>query len=153
MPARTCTTSRGHHNGFTLIELVLVVIIVGVISAIAVPRFAQATARQQLDAAANRLISDFQKAQHHAQATSNDVELSFDASGNSYTFTPASGTSFQVQLDESPYQVKVTKATFEDTTAVTFNGFGIPSAQGAVVLESATGSVIVNLGENGRATR
>lgn len=140
-------------DGFTLVELVLVIIIIGVISAIAMPRFAQATARQQLAAAADRLVSDFEKAQHHARSTSNLVTLSFDTSDNSYTITPAIGSATLVQLDASPYQVAISKAAFDGNPSLTLNGFGIPSSAGTVVLESGAGSMVVSLASNGRATR
>ena len=150
---RTTQATRSAPRGFTLVELVLVIIIMGVVAAIAMPRFAQATARQQLSAAADRLVSDFEKAQHTARASSNQVAISFDVAGNSYTVTPASGSAYVVQLDESPYQVTIAKASFDGATTMSFNGYGIPSSAGAVVLESSTGSVVVNLASTGRATR
>lgn len=149
----TAQTTRTHPQGFTLVELVLVMIIIGVIAAIAMPRFAQATARQQLDAAANRLVSDLEKAQHHARSTSNQVTLSFDTRDNSYSFTPAFGTAYTVQLDEPPYQVTMPVAEFNGATTVSFNGFGIPSESGAVKLATGSGTAVITLGADGRATR
>ena len=145
--------TRSTRAGFTLVELVLVLIIVGIVAAIAMPRYAQATARQQLDAAADRLVRDFEKAQHDARATINQVAMTFDTADNSYTVTQANGDAVVVQLDESPYQVSVAKASFDNATTMWFNGYGVPSTAGAVVLESSTGSVVVNLASNGRATR
>ncbi|MFI4896612.1 MAG: Tfp pilus assembly protein FimT/FimU, partial [Phycisphaerales bacterium JB059] len=51
---RDTTRSRA----FTLIELVLVVAILGVVAAIAIPRFSSATTRSRLDLAASRLEGD-----------------------------------------------------------------------------------------------
>ena len=153
MSNRMTQAIRLTRAGFTLVELVLVLIIVGIVAAIAMPRFAQATARQQLDAAADRLVRDFEKAQHDARATINQVAMTFDTADNSYTVTQANGDTVVVQLDESPYQVAIKKATFNDVSAMSFNGYGVPSSAGAVTLESSTGSVVVSLASNGRATR
>ena len=82
--------------GFSLVELVLVMVIIGVVAAIALPRFAQANARQQLEAAANRVASDLEKARHEARASSNLVAISFNTSDNSYSYASAVGTVFEM---------------------------------------------------------
>lgn len=146
-------TARSLRCGFTLVELVLVLIIVGVIGAIAMPRFAQASARQQLDAAANRVASDLEKARATARQTSNYAVITFEPNQDRYTFSSGSVQGSTVELDESPYQVKVKKAEFGDGTSVTFNGFGVPSDSGSVTLESSAGLAVVSLDAGGRVSR
>lgn len=147
-------TARGRCLcGFTLVELVLVIIIIGIVSAIALPRFAQANARQQLDAAARRVANDLEKAQHLARASSNWVTLSFDTAENSYTFASVSNDVLEVQLAESPYQVKLTKAAFNDAPLVVFNGFGVPNAGGTITLKSSAGFAVITLDTSGSVSR
>ena len=72
--------------GFTLVELVLVMVIIGVVGAIAMPRFTQANARHQLEAAANRVASDLERAREEARATSNWVQIAYSKSQESYNY-------------------------------------------------------------------
>ncbi|MEM9346543.1 MAG: GspH/FimT family protein [Planctomycetota bacterium] len=145
--------SRHSGKGFTLIELVLVMIIVAVIAAIAAPRFAQANARQQIDAAARRIANDLEKAQRQARASSNTAAIKFTTNQDNYTFTPAVGTGFVVELGEPPYQVEITKVSFGGPNTVTFNGFGIPTASGTITIGSAAGQSTITLDETGAVLR
>ncbi|MGB0768765.1 MAG: prepilin-type N-terminal cleavage/methylation domain-containing protein, partial [Phycisphaeraceae bacterium] len=89
--------------GFSLVELVMVVVIVGVVGAMALPRFAEATARQQLDAAAERVTDDLNKARHRARASSSTLTLTFDIDAERYVFNNAGGSATIIELDEAPY--------------------------------------------------
>lgn len=141
-------------RGFTLVELVLVMLIIGVIAAIAAPRFAQASARQQLAAAAKRVESDLEKARHQARASSNWVTVRFNTAANSYQYAPQVGdNTYTVQLNESPYDVALDAAEFGSGSDVSFNGFGFPTNAGKVALKSGAGTVIVTLDASGRVSR
>jgi len=139
--------------GFTLIELVLVTVIVAVLAAIAIPRFAQATARQQLDQAADRVVADLEQARLRARAASKGVTLTFKAEDNSYAFDDVGGVAEVVQLDEAPYRVTIDRASFDGKASIYFNGYGIPVSGGKVVLSSPSGSATVHLDANGEARR
>lgn len=129
-------------------------LIIGIIGAIALPRFAQANARQQLAAAANRVASDLEKARHQARASSNLVTMSFDTAGNSYSYaTAAEGNLFDLQLDASPYQIELANAVFDGGSTVSFNGFGIPNTGGTITLESSSGTVTITLNASGSVSR
>jgi prepilin-type N-terminal cleavage/methylation domain-containing protein len=54
-----------HRNGFTLLELLIVVLVLGVLAMIAIPRFAFAARTRALDAAAK---SDLRNAMHAQEA-------------------------------------------------------------------------------------
>ena len=53
-------------RGITLIELLLVIVMVGIMSAIALPRFRDMRQRLQLDAAAQQLVRDLNRARTEA---------------------------------------------------------------------------------------
>src|SRR5688500_12739493 len=59
----------GRARGFSLIELVLVVATIAVLSAIAVPKYADAMNRYRVDLAAKRVVADFALARSSARGS------------------------------------------------------------------------------------
>lgn len=141
------------HNGFTLVELVLVILIVGVIAAIAMPRFAQASARQQLEAAARRVEADLNQARIRARAASRSVTVTFDVNRNLYQFNNEGGEATIVELGMSPYNVSIANADFSGNAKAYFNGYGLPASGGTVTLSSGSGKINIVLNQNGEASR
>jgi prepilin-type N-terminal cleavage/methylation domain-containing protein len=75
-------TSRTDRRGFTLLELTMVVVIVGVISALVFQRLDSALPRQRLRAAANEVIGLAASARAQARLTGLNVELRYDIDKN-----------------------------------------------------------------------
>lgn len=130
------TTAAG---GFTLLELMTVLMISATLAAVALPRYAQAVARYRADGAARRIVADLNLARQHAAATSSAVAVTFSTADHGYTI-PAltdlntrSGT-YVVRLTDSPYQAKLVSADFTGSPTVTFDGFGQPDRTGYVVV-------------------
>jgi len=141
-------------RGFSLVELLLVLVIVSVVAAIAMPRFAQATSRQKLEAAANRVAADLNKAHARARAASETVTLTFSTTSDSYTFSAIGGSASTVTLASAPYGVDISAASFgSNNNVASFNGYGVPAYAGYVILALGTNTVRVDLLENGEATR
>ena len=83
------TFEARHQNGFTLIEILIVTIIIGVLAAIAIPKFA-ATKEKAYDAS---VISDIRRAKLAAESYWAD-NLTYPASASDANFTPSSGVTF-----------------------------------------------------------
>ncbi len=83
------TFEARRQNGFTLIEVLIVTIIIGIIAAIAVPKFA-ATKEKAYD---KTVMSDIKRAQVAAEAYYAD-NLTYPASASDADFTPSSGVTF-----------------------------------------------------------
>ncbi len=101
-----------HQCAFTLIELVMVISILGITAAIALPRFSHANANYRLKAAANRVIQDFNLAIKQSQSISQNVTILFNKNNHSYQITNLPSLNdptktYQVELKHHPYQVKI----------------------------------------------
>ncbi len=83
------TFEARHRNGFTLIEVLIVTVIIGILAAIAVPKFA-ATKEKAYD---RTVISDIRRAQVAAEAYYVD-NMTYPASASVVDFTPSSGVTF-----------------------------------------------------------
>lgn len=138
--------SRSQHStrstGFSLVELVVVMLILGVIAAIAAPRFGHASTTFRLEAAINKIEADLKYAAHMARAQSRTVEVTFDPDTDSYTITgvesPLNGeANYTVNLAEPPYEVQIADVRFGGGTSSTFriDGHGTPINTGVIRIE------------------
>ena len=71
-------------NGFTLVEIITVVVIIGIMAVIAVPNFFSWLPNMRLKAAASDLYSNFQKARMMAVKSNRETAIIFDTANNKY---------------------------------------------------------------------
>ncbi|MEZ6190759.1 MAG: GspH/FimT family pseudopilin [Phycisphaerales bacterium] len=143
-------------RGFSLIELVLVMTIISILAAIAVPRYANALARYRADAAARRVVADLDYARHVASARSTSVTVDFKVGpdciliqGVSDMETP--GATWALELDDPPYRADLVSASFTGAKVI-FDGYGVPDSGGTLVMRvgSEVRTVVLNA-ETGKA--
>ena len=135
---RSCARSTTR-KGVSLLDLTISVMIVAVITGIAVPRFSSVTQAYSADAAAQRMVSDLERARRRARTTGTSETIAFDVDGDRYTFSSvasleSSGVPYTVELGQSPYSADLVKVAFDSETSLTFNGFGVPASSGAMVI-------------------
>jgi prepilin-type N-terminal cleavage/methylation domain-containing protein len=76
-------------SGFTLIEALIVIVLVGILSALAYPKLTGASARNSVRAARGQAISLYAKARAAAIETNRSTTLNFNATRAWITATPA----------------------------------------------------------------
>lgn len=158
---------RHASRGFSVVELVLTIAIIGALALIAVPRYASSEERYRAESAANRVIADLLAAQETAKATSSDQRVRFSIGGSKYylSFTRsatvsglavgsvANAESVEVDLAAEPYRAKVVGASINGYAGIVFDPYGMPSGGGTILLRvgSLAARVVVDPA-NGLAT-
>lgn len=153
-----------HPRAFTLIELVLVVAIVAVFAAIALPRFGNADQAFKTELAARKLIADLEWARMAARARSASVTVTFNTTNDSYTLSGAVSDAtlgtvpdLTQNLSQPPFVVDLSAVsltlagTTTATTSITFNAKGVPSAEGTITVRTRAAVRTVTLTAPGGA--
>ncbi|MEX2316415.1 MAG: GspH/FimT family pseudopilin [Pirellulales bacterium] len=142
---------------FSLVELIIVVMIIGIFSAVAAPRFVDSLVFYRVESAARRVKADLELARQTARLTSASQSITFV--NQTYTMSAgvadlnSSGNPYAVDLVSSPYEINDVAVDFGGTSSVAFDGYGMPSSGGTVVITGPHHQCTVTLnGTTGQIT-
>lgn len=129
---RPCRT----RTAFTLFEVVVVVAIMGMLAAVAIPRYANSIARRRVELAAARIVEDLALARTQAMATSASCTVTLFGGTERVRIAgmkplDPGGSVYLTELSLSPYQVNLRDIDFGGDNNVIFNGFGVPDSGGS----------------------
>ena len=147
---------RGINNGFTFIELMIVVVIITIAALTAIPMMSSA-ASVQIRSAVNMLAADLEYAKSMAISRGQNFSVVFDESAESYRIEDQSGTVIQHPVKKGfPYEINfasdgrlnkvdIVDADFDSTSEVKFDYLGSPYNGGGTPLNSG----VINLQAGG----
>jgi prepilin-type N-terminal cleavage/methylation domain-containing protein len=139
-------------KGLTFIELIIVIGIVGILSAIAVVRLSNEDGEDKARLAIRQILADIQYAQELACTSGRYVEIQFNVAANSYHLRygngqairqPLGGREYLIRMGESPYHgVKLAGTNLTDGV-LGFDYTGAPYS-GKILMEKETMVVSLN---------
>jgi prepilin-type N-terminal cleavage/methylation domain-containing protein len=140
---------RARRDAFSLIELTVVVLIIGIFTALAVPAFVDSLLFYRIESAARRVKADLELARQTARLTSATQTITFTGA----TYTASAGVdglnhpddAYSVNLAAPPYEISNVVANFTGNASISFNGYGTPTAGGTVVLTAPKHQCTVTL--------
>ena len=148
LPAVRCAAARSR-RGFTLVDLTLTLLILGIVTATAAPKLSTTVLRYQVDAAARRVEADINYVQSHARYTSAPCSITFVASPPSYTTTGVaqinnSGQAYAVNLNTIGYSVALS-ASLNGGATLAYTASGVPQA-GSPLVALTSGTITITRG-------
>ncbi len=138
-----------------MIELVIVVLIIGILAAVAAPRYLDVLANYRADATIRRIVADLQIAKRRAQQTSTSQTIVFYVSDNRYEITGMSDLDrsskvYEHRLGEGASQANLVSASFGGNSTLVFDIYGQPSSAGTIVLNTGGSDLTIELEVSGR---
>ncbi len=133
-------THANHDRAFSMIELVMVMVIIGIVTAIAIPRFADAATGRRITAMKNTLENDIDMMKIRARATSKPHLIKFYLDKDFYIIFE--GTTMEREsivllrdLTADPYTVDLIKTNLGTDAYASVTAYGDVSPGFSVAVE------------------
>lgn len=130
---------RPKRAAFSLVELTIVLLIMGIVAAVAAPRLTNSLMYFRADAAAKRIAADIARAQRQAMTSSMSQSVQFTVATNSYTLPGMKDINhpaldYVVKLADFPCQATLLKVDFGADSVVVFDRYGLPDGGGSAAV-------------------
>ncbi|HBE72234.1 MAG TPA: hypothetical protein DDW52_29220 [Planctomycetaceae bacterium] len=140
--------ASGYRTGVSLLELTTVVLIIGILSAVAVPNISRAINEQRVHSAANQLAADMEYAKSQAKTLGRTVSISFLVDRAGYAIDVAAsngGGPYTAHLAD----VTLTASLSGSASTLDFDAYGTPASKATATISSGSYSASVTVTESG----
>ena len=150
---------RRTRRGFSLIEVVLLIAILGVVAAIAMPRLAASQQRYRVALAADATQRFLEHAAAAARARSGGVIVRVSAANDALAapdlpHPDRPSAPFRLDLADAPWRTNLSAGSLPIDTDITFDRDGRPDAGGTLAIDSGGHSITLELVQaSGRVVR
>jgi prepilin-type N-terminal cleavage/methylation domain-containing protein len=157
-----------HPRGYTLLEMVIVMLTLGIVASVAIPRYTASLNRYRTQVAVQRLAQDIELCRRHARFTSQNVTLtvSFAKSfyrlssvdsplrpGNPYEVIVGDGASVGAICPVVDGIVSSASRTLSPDLNIVFDRYGNPTQSAEIGIQYGNATGIVRLSLEGVVTR
>ena len=144
------TILRRRRAGFSLLEAVVTVSIIGAVAAVVVPKFTDSLQKHRATQAAIRIAADLSLARSSANSTSAPKTVTFIVGTSEYSIAGMNSPDkpsapYRIVLSVDPYRSTLVSVFGQTgTQSITFDGYGLSNKGGEVVVAAGkTQKVIV----------
>jgi prepilin-type N-terminal cleavage/methylation domain-containing protein len=135
-------------KGLTLVEAILVVLIIAIVAAMAIPHFQKFAANANLRAAARDLVADFSILKQRAMSENMAYKITFNDGEdiNNYAIQQKEGATIQIKTPALFGPIRIFSASFGRGKTITFHTRGTASAGHVVLVDerNSTATITVN---------
>jgi type IV fimbrial biogenesis protein FimT len=142
-------------KGFTLIEIIVTMAIIGIVSSIAIPNFSKWKEKHEINGQAQKVYFDLMLARTNAVKSNNDVRITFDLVAHTYTIHDDSDNdgvadagenfknatlesnvqfAYNVGISDTDNNAVTSAVSFGGAQVVVFDSRGQASSSGSVLL-------------------
>jgi prepilin-type N-terminal cleavage/methylation domain-containing protein len=150
---RTGDSRQARVAGFSLLEVVFVVVLIAIVASIGLGRFSGSVGHHGLEASAQRVMADIELARQKAVALSNSRTVTFSTVNSTYVLNGVTdinraGQAYTVSLNQAPYEARIQSVSLDGSggATLTFNGWGQP-----VLANTSSTTPYLVLGGRGRS--
>ena len=140
-------------KGFTLVETIVVIAIIGIVSAIAIPQMGALRDRYRLDGAARLIWADLQNARMTAIKENRSIRAEFDFLAHTYSFFRVdTGETILTRNLNGEYPTISAYKTSGGSITFTSTGVTLNNVNASVITVGPSASKTIDIRETGRIT-